>query len=157
MSARQQFCKTTRLKGTPGIFEHLGGQCDGTHTHANWKVQRLGPQWIFNTAAEAEYPRVLAERMVAAVVAKLPPHLFQQTIRRFRLDLLQQADKQHKLGEQLIPEYSRVSFMDELPLIGNFSVVITCEQLSRIRTSCHLLGKCLCVLCDCFCAYQLLF
>ena len=38
------FAKTTRLKGTPGIFEHLGGQCDGTHTHANWKVQRLGPQ-----------------------------------------------------------------------------------------------------------------
>ena len=48
------FAKTTRLKGTPGIFEHLGGQCDGSHTHANWKVQRLGPHWIFNTAAEAE-------------------------------------------------------------------------------------------------------
>ena len=32
--------ETTRLKGTQGIVEHLGGQCDGTHTHANWKVQR---------------------------------------------------------------------------------------------------------------------
>ena len=34
--------------------------------------------------------------------------------------------------------------------------MITCEQLSRIRTSCHLLGKCLCDLCDCLCAFQLL-
>ena len=98
-----QFAKTTRLKGSPGIFDHLSGQCDGTHSHATWKVQQLGPKWIFNTAAEAEYPRLLATRMVAAVVAQLPQALFKQTIRQFRLELLQQADKQHKMGEQLIP------------------------------------------------------
>ena len=117
------FAKTTTLKGTSGIFEHLGGHCDGSNAHANWKVQRLGPQWIFNTAAEAEYPRLLAERMVAAVMTKLPQHLFQQTILRFRLDLLQQADKQHKLGEQLIPEYCKVSFRDEPPLTGSFKLL----------------------------------
>ena len=117
------FAKTTTLKGTSGIFEHLGGHCDGSHAHANWKVQRLEPQWIFNTAAEAEYPRLLAERMVAAVMTKLPQHLFQQTILRFRLDLLQQADKQHKLGEQLIPEYCKVSFRDEPPLTGSLKIL----------------------------------
>ena len=39
------------------------------------------------------------------------------------MDLLQQAEKQHKLGEQLIPEYSHVSFMDELPQTGTFKVL----------------------------------
>ena len=61
--------------------------------------------------------------MVAAVMTKLPQHLFQQTILRFRLDLLQQADKQHKLGEQLIPEYCKVSFRDEPPLTGSLKIL----------------------------------
>eukprot|EP00435_Cladocopium_sp_Y103_P006911 s6056_g2.t1 len=117
------FAKTTRLKGAPTIFDHLGVRCDGSHSHANWKVSKVNAQWVFNTAAEAEYPRLLASRMVSAVVAKLPAELFVNTMQQFRLDLLQQADKQHKHGHQLVPEYCHIYFADAVPSSGSFKIL----------------------------------
>ena len=76
------FAKTTRLKGTPGIFDHLGGRCCGDHEHAKWQVQKLNSSWVFNTAAEAEYPILLAQRMVDAVAVRLPPGLLDFTRRQ---------------------------------------------------------------------------
>ena len=117
------FAKTTRLKGTPGIFDHLAGRCSGDHEHAKWQVQKLNSSWVFNTAAEAEYPRLLAQRMVAAVAAHLPPGLLDFTRRKFRLDLLQQADKQHRLAQQLISEYRQILCTDTPPLTGAFKIL----------------------------------
>ena len=34
------FPKTTRLKGTTGIFKHLEARCSGDHTHARWTVRK---------------------------------------------------------------------------------------------------------------------
>ena len=119
------FAKTTRLKGTPGIFEYLAGRCSGDHEHAKWQVQKLNSSWVFNTAAEAEYPKLLAQRMVDAVATQLPPGLLDFTRRQFRLDLLQQADKQHRLAQQLIPEYRQILCADTPPLTGAFKIL--CE------------------------------
>ena len=117
------FAKTTRLKGTPGIFDHLAGRCRGDHEHAKWRVQKLNSSWVFNTAAEAEYPKLLAQRMVGAVAAHLPPGLLDFTRRQFRLDLLQQAEKQHRLAQQLIPEYREILSADTPPTRGSFKIL----------------------------------
>ena len=117
------FAKTTRLKGTPGIFDHLAGRCSGDHEHAKWRVQKLNSSWVFNTAAEAEYPKLLAQRMVGAVAAHLPPGLLDFTRRQFRLDLLQQAEKQHRLAQQLIPEYREILSADTPPTRGAFKIL----------------------------------
>ena len=117
------FAKTTRLKGTPGIFDHLAGRCNGDHEHAKWQVQKLNSSWIFNTAAEAEYTKLLAQRMVDAVAVQLLSGLLDFTRRQFRLDLLQQADKQHRLAQQLIPEYREILFANAPPLTGAFKVL----------------------------------
>ena len=117
------FAKTARLKGTPGIFDHLAGRCNGDHEHAKWQVQKLNSSWVFNTAAEAEYTKLLAQRMVDAVAVQLPSGLLDFTRRQFRLDLLQQADKQHRLAPQLIPEYREILFANTPPLTGAFKVL----------------------------------
>eukprot|EP00435_Cladocopium_sp_Y103_P014978 s6236_g3.t1 len=80
------FAKTTRLKGTPGVFDYLAGRCDGMCEHATWKVQKQGDRWSFNTAAEAQYPQLLAQRMVSAVAAHLPESLLQNA-RQMRLEI----------------------------------------------------------------------
>ena len=117
------FAKTTRLKASPGIFEHLGGRCHGTHEHAKVGVQKLGASWIFNTAAEAENPKLLAQRMVSAVTSKLAPSLLENTKRKFRLQLLEQADKQHKASLQLIPEYKAIMEVDTLPTSYSYKLL----------------------------------
>ena len=89
------FAKTTRLKGTPGIFDHLAGRRSGDHENAKWHVQKLNSSWVSNTAAEAEHPKLLAQRRVDAFAVQLPSGLLDFTRRQFRPDLLQQADKQH--------------------------------------------------------------
>ena len=118
------FAKTTRLKGTPGIFDHLAGRCSGDHEHAQWRVQKLNSSWVFNTAAEAEYPKLLAQRMVDAVATHLQPGLLKFTRQQFRLDLLQQAGKQHRLAQQLIPEYREIILTDSPPTAGAFKILV---------------------------------
>ena len=54
------FAKTTRLKGTPGLFDHLAGCCSEDHEHPKWLVLKHNSSWVFNAATEAEYPKLLA-------------------------------------------------------------------------------------------------
>jgi len=129
------FAKTTRLKGTPGIFDHLAGRRSGDHENAKWHVQKLNSSWVSNTAAEAEHPKLLAQRRVDAFAVQLPSGLLDFTRRQFRPDLLQQADKQHCLAQQLIPEYREILYVDAPPHDGgiqNFVCAFNCGgQLQR--------------------------
>ena len=107
--------KTTRLKGTTGIFKHLEARCSGDHTHARWTVRKRQGMWHFDTADEAIYPRTLARRMVEAVVGQFQPAMFQLTYKTFRLDVLLQAGVQHRRHRQLIPEYIDVRWSPTKP------------------------------------------
>ena len=117
------FAKTTRLKGTPGIFDHLAGRRSGDHENAKWHVQKLNSSWVSNTAAEADHPKLLAQRRVDAFAVQLPSGLLDFTRRQFRPDLLQQADKQHCLAQQLIPEYREILYVDAPPTTGAFKIL----------------------------------
>ena len=109
------FPKTTRLKSSRGVFKHLEAKCSGDHPHANWTVRRKQGRWHFDTADEAIYPRVLAKRMVQAVVDQFQPAMFQFTYKTFRLDVLLQAGVQHRRHRQLIPEYVGVQWSQTKP------------------------------------------
>ena len=109
------FPKTTRLKSSRGVFKHLEAKCSGDHPHANWTVRRKQGRWHFDKADEAIYPRVLAKRMVQAVVDQFQPAMFQFTYKTFRLDVLLQAGVQHRRHRQLIPEYVEVQWSQTRP------------------------------------------
>ena len=100
--------KATRLRANPGVFQELAVKCDNSHTHAMWGIEKRDGLWVFDTANEAAYPRVLAARMVQCVVRTLPSELLQSTYKQYRLDSLKQADTQTHRHGALIPEYREI-------------------------------------------------
>jgi hypothetical protein len=49
-------------------------RCSGDHVHQDWKVQRMdNGEWKFDTAAEAEYPPKLAQKLAASFMDQLLP------------------------------------------------------------------------------------
>ena len=117
------FPKTTRLKCSAPHFRHLGQLCDGSHQHATWQVRKTDTGWIFDTAAEAAYPRVLAERMVLAASQSTIPGQLENTYKSFRLESLKQADHVSKVHRQLIPEFSKVDEVAVLPSAGDYKLL----------------------------------
>lgn len=55
--------KHTRMLSSPRIFSRLSMECDDSHVHAPWNIQREGAGLKFDTAEEAEYPTTLCTRM----------------------------------------------------------------------------------------------
>ena len=100
--------KATRLKATPKVFTHLAKSCSGTHQHLPWTVSKVDGMWRFATASEAEYPQVLAHRMVEAVTREINPELLRHSYKALRLDVLYSVGKQTKRHMQLIPEFHHV-------------------------------------------------
>lgn len=89
--------------------------CDKSHKHQPWRVRQHGQLWKFDTANEAAYPAVMAQRMVQCVAKHLPQTLFDSTFKQFRFDVLQQSGKQHVRSQSLIPEYEHVEFLRVVP------------------------------------------
>ena len=100
--------KATRRKATPKVFSHLAKLCSGTHQHLPWTVSKVEGVWLFATASEAEYPQVLAHRMVEAVTRVINPELLHHSYKALRLDVLYSVGKQTKRHMQLIPEFHHV-------------------------------------------------
>ena len=107
--------KDTRLKSSPQIFSSLAAQCDGSHSHEPYGQKREGGSWKFDTAAEAQYPRVLCLRMVKAASQAVAPAMFADTSRRFRLDSLAALGEQTVKHPPLIPEYRQVVWSPTVP------------------------------------------
>ncbi|CAE7933258.1 F25B4.6, partial [Symbiodinium sp. KB8] len=107
--------KDTRLKSSPQIFSSLAAPCDGSHSHEPYGQKREGGSWKFDTAAEAQYPRVLCLRMVKAASQAVAPAMFADTSRRFRLDSLAALGEQTVKHPPLIPEYRQVVWSPTVP------------------------------------------
>ena len=43
-------------------LKDLSVQCDGSHAHEPWSMERDGRMWTFATEGEAEYPELLCNR-----------------------------------------------------------------------------------------------
>ncbi|CAE7384083.1 unnamed protein product, partial [Symbiodinium sp. CCMP2456] len=80
--------KDTRLRATPRVFHGLQAECDGSHEHLPYGYRWSAGAWTFDTAAEAQYPRLLCQRLVKAASEAVSPALLRDTTARFRLDSL---------------------------------------------------------------------
>ena len=107
--------KDTRLKSSPQVFSSLAAPRDGRHSHESYGQRHQGGTWKFDTAAEAQYPRALCDRMVQAASQAVAPALFTDTSRRFRLDSLAALGEQTVKHEPLIPEYRQVVWSSRVP------------------------------------------
>eukprot|EP00435_Cladocopium_sp_Y103_P018012 s3778_g4.t1 len=99
--------KSTTILGTAGVFDALGIRCDGKHTHQAWSASKSDTQgWVFDTAAEAEYPALLSRRLAACIIPFVPAECLKLERNSLRMTSLQVQGRQHKAMRQLIPDFS---------------------------------------------------
>ncbi|CAE7297549.1 F25B4.6 [Symbiodinium sp. CCMP2592] len=107
--------KDTRLRSSPGAFSSLAMECDGLHDHAPYGHQWSGGKWNFDTASEAQYPRLLCKRLVSAATAAVSPALLDTTRLHFRLDSLAAVGAQTVKHQPLIPEFKSIVWGADRP------------------------------------------
>ena len=98
--------KRTKLLATPGLFSSLGANCTQDHKHASWQPYKNEHGVLFPTAAEAEYPSLLCNRMAQCVLQMaasmgVAPQVPQRMKDLLRMGIGHQSVKHHPL----IPEY----------------------------------------------------
>eukprot|EP00435_Cladocopium_sp_Y103_P057446 s2110_g19.t1 len=105
--------KSTTILGTAGVFDSLAVRCDGNHDHLPWSASRTADNgWVFDTAAEAEYPSLLSQRLAACILRHVPPEQLNVTLNAMRLSSLQVQGRQHKTMQQLIPDFCTFFWTD---------------------------------------------
>ena len=97
--------KNTRLLATKGLYTQLAAPCDGQHQHAPWGITKIGNSLHYDTAAEAEYPHLLCQRMadLLAEAVELPRPPCTSTTSSTSRRILGQHVKQ---APPLVPEFS---------------------------------------------------
>ena len=107
--------KSTTILGSPGVFESLGIRYDKSHSHQAWSATKTIHQgWVFDTAAEAEYPALLSRRIAACIVRQIPQQCLDVQRNNLRMTSLQVQGRQHKSLKQLIPDFASF-FWAKLP------------------------------------------
>eukprot|EP00435_Cladocopium_sp_Y103_P010656 s993_g2.t1 len=105
--------KSTTILGTAGVFESLAVRCDGSHDHAPWSASKTDAQgWVFDTAAEAEYPALLSQRLAACIIAHVPAEQLKIQLNTMRMTSLQVQGRQHKTMQQLISDFAATFWAD---------------------------------------------
>eukprot|EP00435_Cladocopium_sp_Y103_P055901 s883_g18.t1 len=98
--------KSTTILGTAGVFDVLAVRCDGKHSHLPWSASKTDSNgWVFDTAAEAEYPNLLSQRLAACIVRCVPAEQLHVKLNTMRMTSLQVQGRQHKTMQQLIPDF----------------------------------------------------
>ena len=101
--------KHTGWLSTPGVFDALNATCQNDHEHEPWGVKWNAGTWVFDTATEAHYPHLLAQRAVECIVRSLLSRGF-SVDKPLRLHDRSTAvqGKQSKKHKSLVPEYHRI-------------------------------------------------
>ena len=60
--------KATGWLGTAGVYKALEATCQNDHAHDAWGIHWAAGAWVFDTAAEAAYPMLLAQRAAACML-----------------------------------------------------------------------------------------
>ena len=103
--------KRTKLLATPGLFTELEACCPQNHVHASWQPFRTEQGIAFPTAAEAEYPSLLCDRMANCVLQMAKTFGVTPQIQPRLKDLLKlNMGQQTVRHPPLIPEYKTFVF-----------------------------------------------
>ena len=98
--------KHTGWLSTPGVFQALQAVCQNDHVHEPWGVRWHAGSWVFDTASEAHYPALLAQRATECLLQ----HFLAKGIKVSRPLRLHDKSvavqgKQTKKHRALVPEY----------------------------------------------------
>ena len=111
--SRDRLCKW-RVLGH--AFDPLKLKCDSTHEHKPWSMSKVDGKWVFPTAEEASYPKVLTDRVALLVLKALDLPLPFNLQMNFEADTVQaqaaQAGKQPR-GNKLPPLVSEFKQVHE--------------------------------------------
>ena len=80
--------KRTKLLSTPGLFTSLEASCTKDHVHSSWQPFRTEHGIAFPTAAEAEYPPLLCQRMASCILQRANSMGVEPKVRQRLKDLL---------------------------------------------------------------------
>ena len=64
---RDRLCK---WRASKNLLNELSVRCDGKHQHKPWSMSKVAGKWNFATAEEAEYPKVLTDKVALLVSMK---------------------------------------------------------------------------------------
>eukprot|EP00435_Cladocopium_sp_Y103_P022067 s4526_g5.t1 len=105
--------KHTGWLSTPGVFDALQAECQNDHPHEPWGVQWKSGTWVFDTASEAHYPHLLAQRATECLLRYFASKNISIT-KPLRLhdESVAVQGKQTKKHRPLIPEYCRILTID---------------------------------------------
>ena len=129
--------KDTGWLSTPRVFTDLNAVCQGDHDHDPWGVTYQMGRWKFDTASEAAYPILLAQRAAACLVVHAKSKGWSLIPRPKLHDLATASlNKQSKKHKPLIPEYHRVAFQPSNAVVPSGAKIIAphlkgseCEEL----------------------------
>ena len=121
--------KDTGWLSSPGVFKALYATCMDDHPHDPWGVSWTMGMWKWDTASEASYPALLAQRAAACLVQYAKDcnwNLQPQP----RLHDLSNASigKQSRKRKPLVPEYHRVAFQSKHLQIPHGAKIIAPHQ-----------------------------
>ena len=126
--------KNTGWLSTKGVFAALQAQCKNDHPHASWGVNWRDGKWTFDTASEAAYPVLLAQR-AAACLAKEALHkelsLRQQP--RLHDKATASTGQQSRKHFALIPEYHHVKTLPATQAIPQGAKIIAPHRMGEFR------------------------
>ena len=101
--------KKTRFLCSSNILVHLALPCPGNHAHKPFGLN-FGPQgWVFDTAIEGEYPKLLCDRYAEACVTTFASRF---SFAKPPSPIKWQQSKRHIA---LVPEYQRIVWQTKIP------------------------------------------
>ena len=102
--------KSTGWLSTPDVYSSLEATCQNDHPHDPWGVHWKNGEWVFDTAAEAAYPSLLAQRAAECLVkAAKSRGLSLQAPERLHDVTTAAQGKQTRKHRALIPEFRHFS------------------------------------------------
>eukprot|EP00435_Cladocopium_sp_Y103_P017424 s1635_g4.t1 len=105
--------KHTGWLSTPTVYDALQAECQNDHPHEPWGVQWKSGTWVFDTASEAHYPHLLAQRATECLLRYFASKNISIT-KPLRLhdESVAVQGKQTKKHRPLIPEYCHIVTID---------------------------------------------
>ena len=126
--------KNTGWLSTKGVFAALKAQCKNDHPHAAWGVNWRDGKWTFDTASEAAYPVLLAQRAAACLAkAALQKELSLRQQPRLHDKATASTGQQSRKHFALVPEYHHVKTLPATQQIPQGAKIIAPHRMGEFR------------------------
>ena len=137
--------KSTRIKGSPGVFQGLDLPCDSSHDHLGWQPYLVQGSWVYPTKDEAAYPAALCEFLCKAA-AKAVLHDARHQAPAHKAAMLMRsavraaAAVQTKHYAPLIPEFRACMRLSQVPP-GSTYKILALASVAGVKSEAESVGN----------------